>query len=419
VLQAKNSFIYVRSDIRCLSVVTRNMKNDSCELSIVMPCLNEADTLSTCIRKAQEGILAAGVDAEIIIADNGSTDESVRIAESHGAKVVRVPQRPFKHHNGYGRGLMTGIAAARGTYILMGDSDDSYDFGEIPRFLSKLREGYDLVQGCRLPSGGGIIKPGAMPVLHRLVGNPFFSWLIRLLFGTTVRDVNCGMRAFRKDWFDKMDHRCAGMEFASEMIIKSALFKASVVEIPITLHPDGRKKHKPHLRTFRDGWRVVRLLFLYSPAWLFLYPGTLMVMLGLVGYALALPGVQVGEAIFDAATLLFSSAFILCGYQAVLYSILAKTYGMNEGLMPPQPALIRFYSLVDMERVLLAGVLCLLCGLGLASWALHTWASMEFGRMNYPDSMRIVIPAAMFIVLGFQTICAGFFTSILGLGETK
>lgn len=384
-----------------------------------MPCLNEADTLETCIRKAKEAIAAAKLSAEIIVADNGSKDGSPAIAERCGARVVHVPQRPLKHQNGYGRGLMTGITAARGTYILMGDSDDSYDFGEIPRFVAKLREGFDLVQGCRLPSGGGEIRPGAMPFLHRWIGNPLFSFLIRLWFGTRVHDVNCGMRAFRKDWFARMDLRCVGMEFASEMIIKSGLFHASVAQIPITLHPDGRQKRSPHLKTFRDGWRVLRLLFLYSPAWLFLYPGLLLIVLGLLGYAVALPGVAIGQIHFDANTLLGASGFILCGYQAVLYSLLGKAYGMNEGLLPEQPELVRLYGVMNMERGLLLGFACLALGLGLAGWALVSWARVDFGLLSYPKVMRVTIPGITLVALGLQTVFASFFASILGLGANR
>lgn len=389
------------------------------EFSIVMPCLNEADTLETCIRKAQAAIQAHELDAEIIVADNGSTDGSQDIAMRCGAKVVRVPQSPFKHQNGYGRGLRTGIAAASGKYVLMGDSDDSYDFSEIPRFIEKLREGYDLVQGCRLPKGGGRIMPGAMPLSHRVIGNPFFSFLIRRWFGAGINDVNCGMRAFRKDWFQKMDFRCAGMEFASEMIIKAGLFKASIAEIPITLHPDGRKKRSPHLKTMRDGWRVLRLLFLYSPAWLFLYPGLMLMLFGITGYGVALPGIQLSEINFDASTLLFSSVFILCGYQAILFSVLAKTFGMQEGLLPEQPGLLKLYRLITLERGLLIGFSALIFGSGLAFLVLLSWAGVNFGDMIYARVMRQAIPAAMLIVLGFQTIFTSFFASVLGLAAEK
>ena len=376
------------------------------ELSVVMPCLNEADTLETCIRKAQKALAETGISGEIIVADNGSTDGSQEIAERCGARLIRVPQHANKQKNGYGRGLMTGIAAARGIYVLMGDSDESYDFGEIARFVEKLREGYDLVQGCRMPAGGGTIKPGAMPWSHRWIGNPFFSMLARRWFHSSITDINCGMRAFRRDWYEKIGQRCTGMEFAAEMIIKSGVFHAKVAEVPITLHPDGRKSHAPHLKTIRDGWRVLRFLFLYSPTWLYLVPGIILVLAGMAGYLVALPGLQIKGIIFDAQTLLFSSVFILCGYQAILYSLLGKTFAMNEGLTPESKSLVKFFDWMNLERGLLIGAMCLLAGIGLFFWALWSWIQVDFGQLNYARAMRIAIPGAMLIVLGLQVLLA-------------
>ena len=257
------------------------------ELSIVIPCLNEADTLAECVEKAQRTINENRIAGEVIVADNGSTDGSQDIATRLGARIVHVPER------GYGSALMGGIAAARGRFILMGDADGSYDFEEIPRFLAKLREGYDLVQGCRLPSGGGKVMPGAMPALHRWFGNPVFSMLAQRWFHSPIQDIYCGMRGFRKSHYDRLDQRCTGMEFATEMIIKSSLLGCKAAQVPITLHPDGRKVHAPHLKTFRDGWRTLRFFLLCTPRRLFLVPGVVLDPSGHSWHAvLALPGCE-------------------------------------------------------------------------------------------------------------------------------
>src|SRR5215471_17846820 len=295
---------------------TENQENPSVEVSIVMPCLNEADTLSICIEKAQKALSDAGIAGEIIVADNGSTDNSALIAAGMGARVVHVEAK------GYGNALMGGIAAARGRFVIMGDADNSYDFLEIPNFVRKLREGVDLVQGCRFPWGGGRIMPGAMPFSHRWFGNPLLSMLVRGMFASKFHDVYCGMRGFTRDFYDRLDQRCTGMEFATEMIIKAGLHQAKIAEIPITLWPDGRKSHPPHLRTFRDGWRTLRFYLTYSPRWLFLYPGILASLIGLVGYAVALPATSFRGVTFDAHTLLFASLAILCGYQSITFAVL-------------------------------------------------------------------------------------------------
>lgn len=396
-----------------------NQPHAGIELSVVLPCLNEQDTLASCIGKAQQTLREHQIAGEVLVSDNGSTDDSPAIAERCGARLLRVPRRTDGQPNGYGHGLMHGIRAARGTFVVMGDSDDSYDFGEIPRFLDKLRQGYELVQGCRLPAGGGTIRPGAMPWSHRWIGNPLFSLLVRRWFGAPVTDVNCGLRAFRKDWFERMDLRCLGMEFAAEMIIKAGLFKSRIAEVPVTLRPDGRKAHAPHLKTFRDGWRIQRLLFVYSPSWLFLIPGLLLMALGALGYALALPGLRIHGVQFDAHTLLFSSALILCGYQAILYSTFSKTFAANEGLAPPHPGLQRFYRIMNLERGLLLGLLLLAPGLALAGKAVLDWARTDFGDLSYAHMMRIVIPATLLIILGIQTIFSSFFTSVLGLARNR
>jgi glycosyltransferase involved in cell wall biosynthesis len=379
------------------------------ELSVVMPCLNEADTIAICIEKAQRAISEHGIAAEIVIADNGSTDGSQEIARGLGARVVAVDER------GYGAALMGGINAARGTYVMMGDADDSYDWAEIPRFLAKLREGYEIVQGCRLESGGGTVEPGAMPFLHRWWGNPMFTGIARWWFRTPIHDVYCGMRAFSREMWLSLDQRCTGMEFALEMLIKATLFGARTAEIPITLHPDGRSAHPPHLKTFRDGWRSLRFFLLFSPRWLFLMPGLLLILAGLVGYALAMPQVRIGHVTFDVHTLLFASLAIICGYQSIAFALMTKVFAIMEGLLPEDPRLNRFFKLVNLESGLVVGAIGMVIGLGLLGGAVHQWASVDFGALNYAHTMRWVIPGVMLTALGFQTILSSFFGSLLGM----
>lgn len=377
------------------------------ELSIVMPCLNEADTLEVCIRKAQQALREHNIAGEIIVADNGSTDGSQDIATRMGARVIPVKAK------GYGSALMGGIAAARGKYVIMGDADDSYDFLETPKFVKKLREGFDLVQGCRLPAGGGRVLPGAMPFLHRWWGNPTFSFMVQRMFWSPIHDVYCGMRGFTKELYNRLDQRCTGMEFATEMIIKSSIYGVKIAEVPITLHPDGRKAHAPHLKTFRDGWRTLRFFMMYSPRWLFLYPGVLLILLGLLGYGLAMPGVTTFGMTFDAHTLLFSSLFLLLGYQSILFAIFAKTFAISEGLLPENRRMTRFYKLVTLERGLVMGTATLIVGLVLLSAAVNQWRIIDFGRLDYATTMRWVIPGVTLTALGFQTILSSFFISIL------
>jgi len=379
------------------------------ELSVVMPCLNEADTVAIVIDKAQRAIRENGIDAEIVIADNGSTDGSQEIARKRGVRVIAVDQR------GYGAALMGGINAARGTYVMMGDADDSYDWAEIPRFLAKLREGFDLVQGCRLKTGGGTVKPGAMPFLHRWWGNPMFSALARWWFRTPIHDIHCGMRAFRRDMWLSLDQRCTGMEFASEMVIKASLFGAKTAEIPVTLSPDGRTSHPPHLKTFRDGWRHLRFFLLFSPRWLFLMPGLALILAGAIGYALAMPRVTIGKMTFDVHTLLFASLAIICGYQSIAFALMTKVFAIMEGLLPEDPRLNRFFAVVNLESGLTIGALGMLIGLGLLGAAVHQWSVVDFGALNYEHTMRWVIPGVMLTALGFQTILSSFFASLMGM----
>jgi len=381
------------------------------EVSVVIPCLNEADTLEACIAKVQRALGEHRINGEIIVADNGSTDGSQAIATRMGTRLVYVEAK------GYGNALMGGIAAARGRFVIMGDADDSYDFLQLPRFVDKLREGFGLVQGCRLPSGGGTVLPGAMPFLHRWWGNPMFSRMARGMFHTAIHDVYCGMRGFTKDLYDRLDQRCTGMEFATEMIIKASMFGEKVAEVPITLHPDGRKSHTPHLKTFRDGWRTLRFFLMYCPRWLFTIPGGVLVFLGMVGYAVAMPGLRLGGVAFDAHTLLFASLAILCGYQSILFAIFTKTFAINEGLIPEDPELARFFKLVNLERGLILSAATIVVGIVLLAAAINQWRLASFGTLDYAQTMRLVVPGVTLTALGFQTILSSFFVSILGMSR--
>ncbi len=384
------------------------------ELTVVMPCLNEADTLETCLKKAQKAFADNQINAEIVVADNGSRDGSIEIATRCGARVIHVSEK------GYGSALMGGIAAARGKFVLMGDADDSYDFLEIPKFVEKLREGFDLVQGCRLPSGGGRVLPGAMPFLHRWWGNPMFSMMVRNWFDAPIHDVYCGMRGFTKAHYLSLDQRCTGMEFATEMIIKSSLRKVNIAEVPITLHPDGRTSHPPHLKTFRDGWRTLRFFLMYSPRWLFLLPGALLVLLGILGYALALPGTSFdlggGRRItFDIHTLLFASLFVLSGYQIILFAFFTKIFAISEGLLPADKKMDSLFEFINLERGLILSALALVVGTVLLLLAVNEWRIADFGALDYAQTMRLVIPGATLTALGVQSVFSSFFASILGM----
>lgn len=395
-----------------LSEETQAHVDDSApEVSIVMPCLNEGDTLAICIEKAHQAFKDHGISGEIVVADNGSTDGSQEIATGMGAILVHVENR------GYGNALMGGIARACGRFIIMGDSDDSYDFREVPRFVCELRKGYELVQGCRFPSGGGTILPGAMPFNHRWWGNPLLSYLVREMFRTSVHDVYCGMRGFTKALYQRLDLRATGMEFATEMIVKASLRGEKMTEVPITLHPDGRKSHPPHLRTFRDGWRTLRFFLMYCPRWLFLIPGFLLLAAGLAGYGIAMPGLTLLGATFDAHTLLFASLAILLGYQSVFFALFTKTFAISEGLLPEDPRLTRLFRVVTLESGLIFGAGMFLAGSLLLLGAVNQWRLASFGPLDYAHTMRWVIPGVTLTALGFATILGSFFISILRMGR--
>jgi glycosyltransferase involved in cell wall biosynthesis len=384
-------------------------QTEAIEVSVVIPCLNEEDTLASCIEKARRALREHNIAGEIVVADNGSTDLSRAIAEREQARVVMVTEP------GYGSALMGGIAAASGRFVIIGDADDSYDFLEIPKIVEKLRQGFDLVQGCRLPAGGGSIRPGAMPFLHRWVGNPVFSFLVRKWFHAPINDVYCGLRGFTKAMYERLKQRCTGMEFATEMIIKASLREEKIAEVPITLHPDRRKSHAPHLRTFRDGWRTFRYFLMCSPRWLFLVPSGVFIAFGLLGYLVAMPGLSIGRSTFDAHTLLFSSLAILCGYQWILFAIFAKTVAITDGFLPPDRQLERFFELVNLEKGLVVATLAILAGGVLLLAAVRQWWLTGFGHLDYAYTMRFVVPGATLIALGFQTAFSSFFVSILGM----
>jgi glycosyltransferase involved in cell wall biosynthesis len=376
------------------------------EVSIVMPCLNEAETLAACIQKAQRAIDKARLAAEIIVADNGSTDGSQAIAKELGARVVDVPRK------GYGRALIGGIDAARGRFVIMGDADDSYDFGAIAPFIDKLNQGYDLVLGNRFLGG---IEPGAMPWSHRRVGNPVLTFISRGFFHTPVGDTHCGLRAFSKDAYDKMQLRATGMEFASEMVIKASLKGMRITEVPVVLHPDGRSR-PPHLRTWRDGWRHLRFMLLFSPRWLFLYPGLALFFAGAVLSALLIAGpLHVGGLRLDIHTLLVAGFGCLLGYQLVLFAVFTKIFAIREGFHPPHPALERLFEHITLEVGLLAGAIMALGGfVGLIA-AVLSWQAAGFGSLDPSLTMREVIPAVVLLALGTQTVFASFFISILAI----
>ncbi len=384
-------------------------QTEAIEVSVVIPCLNEEDTLARCIEKARQACREHSIAGEIVVADNGSTDLSRAIAERHGARVVMIKEP------GYGSALMGGIAAASGQFVIIGDADDSYDFLEIPKIVEKLREGFDLVQGCRLPAGGGSIRPGAMPFLHRWIGNPFFSLLVRKWFRAPINDVYCGLRGFTKAMYERLDQRCTGMEFATEMIIKASLCGEKIAEVPITLYPDKRTSHAPHLKTFRDGWRTFRYFLMCSPRWLFVVPGGVFIAFGLLGYLVAMPGLRIGHSTFDAHTLLFASLAILCGYQCILFAIFAKTFATTEGFLPPDRHLERFFEVVNLEKGLVVAALAVLAGGSLLLVAVWQWWLTGFGHLDYARTMRFVVPGATLVALGFQTVFSSFFVSLLGM----
>ena len=376
------------------------------ELTIVMPCLNEAETLATCIRKARLGMESAGVRGEIVIADNGSTDGSQRIATDLGARVVPVSEK------GYGSALRGGIEAARGQYVIMGDADDSYDFSAIDAFVIKLREGFDLVMGNRFLGG---IDPGAMPWKHRWIGNPILSAIGRLFFHSKSGDFHCGLRGFRKDAYERLNLKTTGMEFASEMVVRASLMQLKIAEVPIRLHKDGRSR-PPHLRSWRDGWRHLRFMLLYSPRWLFLMPGAALFAASVLLALWLLPGGrQIGGAVLDIHTLLVATFTAIAGYQIVVFALFTKIFAVTEGFHGSHTHLTRVPRFVSLETGVIGGLLLIVIGAVWLVVAVLGWRRAGFGQLDPRVTMRQVIPAGALLTFGVQTIFASFFLSIMGL----
>jgi glycosyltransferase involved in cell wall biosynthesis len=379
---------------------------DAIDLTIVMPCLNEAETLGACIEKARLGIERSGVRGEILVADNGSKDDSVQMAEKLGARVIHVKEK------GYGNALRGGIRAASGKWIIMGDADDSYDFSRLEVILAKLRDNYDLVMGNRFLGG---IKSGAMRPLHRYLGNPILTAVGRLFFPSPCRDFHCGLRGFTREAFARLDLRTTGMEFASEMVVKATLLRMRVTEVPVTLSPDGRSR-PPHLRSWRDGWRHLRFLLLYSPRWLFLVPGfTLIVLGGALSILLEFGPSGIGRVTFDVQTLLYAAFAVVIGVQCVQFAFFTKIFAISEGLLPADPTLDKLYKFFTLEAGLAVGAFLIFVGIGGTLWGLEWWRSKGFGPLQPSYTLRVLIPAVTSLALGFQTVFASFFLSVLGL----
>lgn len=382
--------------------------NKEIELSIVMPCLNEAETLAICITKANTWLKNNNVKGEVVIGDNGSTDGSQEIAKNLGARVIDIPRK------GYGSALMGAIEASYGKYVIMGDSDDSYDFGNLTLFVQELRNGYDLVMGNRFK--GGVAK-GAMPFLHRYLGNPVLSFIGRLFFGSKAGDFHCGLRGFRQDIVSVLNLQTTGMEFASEMVVKATIFDLKIAEVPTTLSPDGRSR-PPHLRTWRDGWRHLRFLLLYSPKWLFLIPGIFLMLLGFIMGVFIIQGpVHLFNMYLDTNTLLYAAAFVITGFQAINFAIFTRTYAIQVGFLPQNQTLNKMYKYVNLESSLIVGLLVTALGIGGSVYSLMIWNKANFGYLDYSSILRLVIPSVVCIIIGLQIVLSSFFLSVLGVNK--
>ena len=383
-----------------------NDSNDVIELSIVMPCLDEAETVATCVRKARSFLEKNEINGEVVVADNGSTDGSQKLAEAAGARIVNVLVK------GYGSALIGGIKASKGKFVIMGDSDDSHDLENLEQFIEKLREGYEMVVGNRFTGG---IAPGAMSFMKKYVGNPVLSGIGRFFFKSKIKDFHCGLRGFPRTSFDKLDLQATGMEFASEMIVKSTLFNLKMCEVPTKMLPSGRTR-PPHLRSFRDGWRHLRFLLLYSPRWLFLYPGISMIIIGLLLGIWLLPGAQWS---LDVHTMLYASAGIIIGFQMVSFAVLIKIFAVQEKLLPVHHRLNKLMKHATLEKGLLVGGILILAGLGGSVYTVYLLETGRFSDMGITNSMRIVISAITLMIFGFQVIYSSFFYSILKLKTLK
>ena len=376
----------------------------SVEVTVLMPCLNEAESVGACIVKAYRFLAAAGISGEVLIADNGSTDGSRQIAEKFGARVVSIA------NTGYGAALNGGIEVARGRYVIMGDADDSYDFSALMPFVERLRSGVDIVMGNRFKGG---IAPGAMPTLHKYLGNPVLSFVGRLFFHLDVGDFHCGLRGFDRDRVRALNLRTTGMEFASEMLVRAALADYRIEEVPTTLQRAGRSR-RPHLRTWRDGWRHLSFLLLYSPRWLFLYPGLFLLAFGLFTAFVLLPGVvKVGNVGFDIHTFTVACIAVLVGIQALSFGVVARRFAIINRLLPPPRAFPSILAALTLERVLLAAAIIALCGVAGVIACVVQWASTNFGPLEYSEMLRILILSLTAIAIGIQLALTGFLSAIV------
>ena len=376
------------------------------ELTILMPCLDERETVAACVRQAAAFLRASGIDGEVLVVDNGSTDGSAELAAAAGARIVHERRR------GYGNALRTGIREARGRFVVMGDADASYDFSALAPFLERLRAGADLVMGNRFTGG---IAPSAMPALHRYLGNPVLTGVGRLFYRSPVGDFHCGLRGFRREAILALGLATEGMEFASEMVVRATVERLRIEEVPATLSPDGRTR-APHLRAWRDGWRHLRFLLLFSPRWLFLYPGALLMLAGLASMLWLLPGPRtLGRIGLDVNTLVYSAAAIVCGFQAVAFAVLAKVFAINARLLPEDPRMRRLMSVVSIEVGMAAGALLIVAGVAASAYAVGLWGRASFGALNPESSLRVVAPAVTALILGAQLLFASFFLGVLGL----
>jgi hypothetical protein len=380
------------------------------ELTVVIPCLNEAETVATCVSKAVTFIEQSGIDGEVVVADNGSSDGSRQLAADAGARVVPVNDK------GYGNALIGGIRAAHGEYVVMGDADDSYDFTKLMPFVEELRKGADLVMGNRFKGG---IEPGAMPTLHKYLGNPALSFIGRLFFRSNIGDFHCGLRGFRRDSVLALNLQATGMEFASEMVVKATLARQKIVEVPTRLAKDGRSR-PPHLRTWRDGWRHLRFLLLFSPRWLFFAPGMVMIVLGLIiGGATAAGPITIGDVTFDVDTLVAASGIVIIGFQSVLFWLFTRAYASSEGFLPESPRAEKVLAWLNLERILIFGGVIGLAGLVGMIFSIAFWQTHSFSRLDYEHALRLMVPSVTALTLSIQAILGCFFLSILDIKQTK
>lgn len=378
-------------------------------LTILMPCLNEEETIERCISKSLASLESLKIPGEVLIADNGSTDRSVAIAEAAGARVVHVIKK------GYGNALRGGIESTAARWVIMADADDSYDFSKLEPFVSKLEEGYDLVMGCRMPRGGGTVMPGAMPWKHRWIGNPVLTAIGKLFFHCPINDFHCGLRGFSMEAYRKMELRTTGMEFASEMVIKATMKDLRMAEVPITLHKDGRLR-PPHLRSWRDGWRHLRFMLLFAPNWLFLYPGlALIISGGALLTALVFQPLVINQVRLDTNTMLVAGLALLLGFQVLSFALFTKLSGVAKGLLPESRRILAFKRIFNLERGLILGLLIVGIGGLLLGIEILNWKNQGFGDLSYSQSLRTVIPAVIGLALGTQVLFSSFFLGILNL----